>query len=166
MLTLFRKLLGKPQPQQPTPTKRITAHQEAPAPMPTVEVAHLSLAAIMARLPEEMQALVRQQPDAAATVALPVHTIVKQLPSGSVKISLATLHRQAPAGVFAPLPPGDKRTVCVPLSEIFRHVSPVALKRRMDQRNADLPPADFDLFGNASNPYEIASPDEIGRRRS
>lgn len=159
MLTLFRKLLGKPQPEKPKAPASHTAQHEVSPPMPTVEVAHLSLAVIVARLPEDLQALVRQAPDSAATVALPIQTIVKQLPGGAVKISLATLHRQAPAGVFAPLPPGDKRMVSVPLAEIFRHVNPFTLKRRMDQRATQLPPSDFTLFGNSTNPYEIAADD-------
>jgi predicted regulator of Ras-like GTPase activity (Roadblock/LC7/MglB family) len=160
MLTFFKKLLGKPQPQKPTASASSSAQHEPTPPMPTVEVAHLSLHSIVERLPEDLQTLVRQPPADSATVALPIHTIVKQLPNGAVKISLATLHRQAPAGVFAPLPPGDKRMVNVPLAEVFRHVSPFTLKRRMDQRLIQLPPSDFDLFGNSANPYEIGMADE------
>src|SRR5262249_13162143 len=96
-------------------------------------------------------------PDPSVTVALPLSTIHKQLPSGSVKMSLASLYRQAPVGVFAaPARPDDKRMVEVPLSGIFRHVKPQALRRRNDQRRQDLPDDAYELFGDKENPYAIA----------
>ena len=81
MLSIFKKLFGKsesvaiapvaePVPQQPT------------TPMPAVEVAHLALAAIVDRFPEELKTTILRVPDAAATVALPLPTILKQLPGG------------------------------------------------------------------------------------
>ncbi len=124
--------------------------------MPTVEVAHLRLDAILARLPEELKPLVLKMPDASVTVALPIATIVKQLPGGSVKVSLATLHRQAPVGVLGPLPPGDKRMVEVPLAEVFRHIKPTVFKRRNDQKTAEALDSQFSLFGDAENPYQVA----------
>jgi predicted regulator of Ras-like GTPase activity (Roadblock/LC7/MglB family) len=60
-------------------------------------------------------------------------------------MSLASLHRQAPAGLFKPLPAGDKRMVEVPLSEVFKHVKSTALKRRNDQRNIELADEDLEL---------------------
>ena len=123
--------------------------------MPTIEVAHLSLAAIVERFPEELKPLLLGEPDPNATVALPMPTILKQLPSGSVKMSLASLHRQA-HGLLAPLPPGDKRSVDVPLAEVFRHLRPEALRRRADQRPVAVPESGFNLFSDASNPYAIA----------
>jgi predicted regulator of Ras-like GTPase activity (Roadblock/LC7/MglB family) len=128
--------------------------------MPTIEVAHLSLAAITARFPEELRSLLAQEPAAAATVALPLPTILKQLPTGCVKMSLATLQRQA-HGLIKPLPPGDKRMVEVPLAEIFRHVRTSALKRRPDQRPMIIPETGYNLFGDAANPYAIAPDDHL-----
>ena len=81
-------------------------HGEAPPIVPSVEIAHLSLAAILEKLPVDLRGCVQQLPDASVTVTLPVPTILKQLPSCSVKISLASLSRQAPAGTFKPGPPG------------------------------------------------------------
>ena len=124
--------------------------------MPSVEVAHLSLAAIISRFPEELKALVLAPPASAATISFPLQLIQKQLATGSVKMSLASLHRQAPAGVFGPLPPGEKRQVEIPLKEVLRHVSPQNLKRRSDQRSHDAPDDEFNLFGNADNPHQIA----------
>ena len=146
------------QPAEPT-TEPMTAPQQAPEPSPfmsSVEVAHLRLAAILGRLPDELKPLVLKMPDDTVTVALPISTILKQLPGGAVKVSLATLHRQAPAGVLAPLPPGDKRMAEVPLTEIFRHIKPTAFKRRADQRASDGLDSKFNLFGDAENPFQIA----------
>ena len=159
MLSIFKKLFAKSPPKAVYAAPRRAQPSEPTVPIPLVEVAHLSLSVIVNSLSEEMKVLIRQAPAETATVALPVPTIMKQLPTGCVKISLASLHRQA-HGVFVPLVAGDKRTVDVPLAEIFRHVSPRSLKRRADQRIFDLPENGFNLFGNAANPYEIAPTDE------
>ncbi len=158
MLTLFKKLFRKSAPTTVAPAAppRPEKPAEAAQPLPRVEVAHLSLAAIVNRFPVELKATVLTAPDAAATIALPVLLIHKQLATGTVRMSYASLHRQAPQGVFAPITVGDKRQVEIPLQEIFRHVNPQALKRRVDQRQLDTAENDFNLFGNAENPYEIA----------
>ena len=169
MLTILKKLFGKSAPiaAAPIAPTRPAPPAEPAAPMPSVEVAHLSLAAIVSRFPAELKATVLTAPDAAATIALPLLLIHKQIASGAVKMSYASLHRQAPQGVFAPIATGDKRQVEIPLQEIFRHVSPQALKRRADQRAFDTG-EDFNLFGNAENPYEIAptTPDNPPRKDS
>ena len=158
MLSILKKLFRKsePQPVAPVAATRAVPRGEPATPMPSVEVAHLSLAAIISRFPAELKASVVSAPDAAATIALPLLLIHRQLASGTVRMSYASLHRQAPQGVFAPITVGDKRQVEIPLQEIFRHVSPQALKRRVDQRQLDLADNDFNLFGNEENPYEIA----------
>jgi len=157
MLSIFKKLFGKPEPKAVAPAP-IAPHAPSSS-MPTIEVAHLSLAAIVARFPDELKPLLLRQPDPASTVALPLPTILKQLPTGSVKMSLASLHRQA-HGLIKALPPGDKRSVEVPLAEIFRHVRLDALKRRGDQRVAIIPESGFNLFGSSENPFAIA-PDDL-----
>jgi predicted regulator of Ras-like GTPase activity (Roadblock/LC7/MglB family) len=158
MLSILKKLFGKSEPKAAAPIApaRASHVNEPTSTMPTVEVAHLSLAAIVSRFPDELKMTVLTAPDDAATIALPLPLIYKQLASGAVKMSLASLHRQAPQGVFGPLAVGDKRQVEIPLQEIFRHVSPYALKRRMDQRPLDTPDNDFNLFGNSEKPFEIA----------
>ncbi len=129
---------------------------EAPAIVPTVEIAHLSLAAILAKFPADLRGCVQNLPDDAATVTLPVPTIIKQLPTCSVKMSLASLYRQAPPGVFKPGPPEDKRMVEVPLAEIFKRVRPELLKRRQDQRPSAVPADGYNLFGDKENPRAVA----------
>ena len=158
MLSIFKKLFGKSAPKVVARAATVRAPQlsEASAPMPSVEVAHLSLAVIVGRFSDELRATVLRAPDAASTIALPLPLIYKQLASGAVKMSLASLHRQAPLGVFGPISAGDKRQVEIPLQEVFRHVNLQALKRRVDQRPLDTPDNDFNLFGNSAKPYAIA----------
>lgn len=163
MISIFKKIFGKSEPKAVVPVHAVVP--AAPStPMPTIEVAHLSLAAIVARFPDELKLLLVSEPDAAATVALPMPTILKQLPTGCVKMSLASLHRQA-HGLIKPLPPGDKRSVEVPLTEIFRHVRPEAFRRRADQRAIDVPDNGFNLFGDSSNPYAVAPDDAVSEVR-
>ncbi|MGB8166576.1 MAG: roadblock/LC7 domain-containing protein [Chthoniobacteraceae bacterium] len=156
MLSLIKKLFGQSTVRTKAPQSRTNQHFETNGQIQAVEVANLSLAAILDRLPEELKPLVLKKPEPTVTVALPIATIVKQLPSGAVKVSLATLHRQAPAGVLGPLPPGDKRMVEVPLAEVFRHIKPTVFKRRHDQRAATAFDSGFNLFGDEQNPYQIA----------
>src|SRR5579862_8841114 len=94
MLSIFKKIFGKTEPKVIAPAPP-AAPPRPSATMPTIEVAHLSLAAIVARFPDELKPLLVREPETAATVALPMPTILKQLPAGSVKMSLASLHRQA-----------------------------------------------------------------------
>jgi len=156
MLPIFKKLFGKTEPKAVAPAA--PAPSPASSAIPTIEVAHLSLAAVVARFPDELKPLLVGVPDANATVALPLPTILKQLPTGTVRMSLASLHRQA-HGLIKPLPPGDKRSVEIPLAEVFRHVRMELLRRRPDQRHPEIPENGFNLFGDSTNPYAIAPDD-------
>jgi predicted regulator of Ras-like GTPase activity (Roadblock/LC7/MglB family) len=128
----------------------------APMPVPRVETAQLQLLAIVQKFPEELRKLVIKLPPPEAMVALPLPTIQKFLPTGSVKMSLASVVRQSPAGTFAPINTGDKRLVEVPLAEIFKRISPAVLKKREDQRFTDLAADGFDIFGDQENPHVLA----------
>ena len=157
MLKFISNLFRKSNQVQTAPAVRSSAHfnGEAPQIVPTVETAQLSLAAIIAKFPADLKGCVQQMPEPTATVALPIPTILKQLPSCSVKMSLASLYRQAPAGVFKPGPPEEKRMVEVPLTEIFKRVRPELLKRRDDQRPCPMPRDGYNLFGDKDNPHAV-----------
>ena len=73
----------------------------------SAEVVHLSLRAIVGRFSEDLASLVLREPDVTMMIALPLFLVAKQLPKGAVKISLASLHRLAPQGIFGPLTLGD-----------------------------------------------------------
>ena len=158
MFTFISNLFRKSGQEQTPAAIRSGSHfmGEAPPIVPTVETAQLSLAAILAKFPDDLKSRIQQMPEPSATVALPVPTILKQLPSCSVKMSLASLYRQAPAGVFKPGPPEEKRMVEVPLAEVFKKVRPELLKRRQDQRPCRMPADGFELFGDKANPHAVA----------
>jgi len=75
----------------PKPTPLQGSAVGVAGPMPRVETAQLQLAAIMAKFPDELRKLVLRQPAPEAMVALPLPTIQKFLPTGSVKMSLARI---------------------------------------------------------------------------
>lgn len=166
MLTFLKRIFR--QKRRLDPAGRIAPRvvpESAPA-MARVETASLQLTAILARFPEELKALILKQPSPDAMVKLPVPTIVKFLPSGSVKMSLASVVRQSPAGTFSPITTQDKRLVEVPLAEIFKRVTPAILKKRENQRYAELAEGGVDIFGDDENPHalaprEIESPAEV-----
>lgn len=121
-----------------------------------VETAQLQLLAIMSKFPDDLRKLVLKMPPDNAMVVMPIPAILRFLPTGSVKMSLASVVRQAPPGTFPTINAQDKRLVEVPLAEIFKRVSPAILKRRDDQRYSDLAADGFDIFGDDENPYSLA----------
>ncbi len=122
-----------------------------------VEVAPLSLRAILDKLPADLKSTVNEMPASDVKVVLPVAAIMKQLPSGAVRMSLASLYRQAPSGTFRSTNIEDKRLVDVPLSEIFKTINPSALKRRDDQRRYSVPTDAVGLFDEIHN-RNVTSP--------
>ncbi|MDB6174628.1 MAG: Roadblock/LC7 family protein [Chthoniobacteraceae bacterium] len=156
MIKFFQKLFRKSSPAAaPVPVQR--AVPELASPVVKVETASLSLAAILNRFPADLKESIVKQPEASVMVALPLSTILKQLPSGSVKMSLASIYRQAPSGTFSAPRMEEKRLVEVPLGEIFKRVKPELLKRRDDQRMNALAEDDgIDVFGDPTNPFMVA----------
>jgi predicted regulator of Ras-like GTPase activity (Roadblock/LC7/MglB family) len=140
----------------PARTVEAAAGAAGGAGMQRVETAQLQLLAIMSKFPDDLRKLVQKMPPENAMVVMPIPAILRFLPTGSVKMSLASIVRQAPSGTFASINPQDKRLVEVPLAEIFKRVSPAILKRRDDQRYSDLAVDGFDIFGDDENPYNLA----------
>ena len=120
-----------------------------------VEVASLSLRAILEKLPQELHAIVNQMPEPEVKIMLPVNTILKQLPSGAVRMSLASLLRQAPQGTFRKAEVEEKQMVDVPLSEVFKNVDAKRLGRRNDQRRYDVPDDAAGLFGTTGTSRSV-----------
>jgi predicted regulator of Ras-like GTPase activity (Roadblock/LC7/MglB family) len=166
MFRFFKNLFSKKQANSPAivpaamsaaPVSMVSGLHQVAAPVPVrVETAQLSLASIMAKFPDDLRKLVLKLPPPDAMVVLPIPMIQKYLPTGSVKMSLASVVRQAPAGTFATINPQDKRLVEVPLAEIFKRISPALLRKRDDQKLTDLAQDGFDIFGDEENPYAVA----------
>lgn len=157
MFNFLKRLFGRNHSEAATAAAAITgAIPTAIAPVPRaaekpagggVEVASLSLRAILEKLPPDLRAIINQLPDPSVTIMLPVNTILKQLPTGAVRMSLASLLRQAPQGTFKKVPVEDKQMVDVPLAEVFKCVDATRLGRRSDQRRYDVPEDAAGLFG-------------------
>lgn len=133
------------------------AAPKALEPTAGVEVAALSLRAILSKFPADLKDGIKQMPDGEVTVVLPVNTIMKQLPSGCVKMSLGSLLRQAPDGTFGKINAEEKRMVDVPLAEVFRTINMGRLQRRA-QRDYDVPDEVEGLFGRNGGSQSVATP--------
>lgn len=159
--TLFRRTKPAAAATAPSSPNTVTSpagnrSTEGAPVVPRVETAQLSLAAVMSRFPDDLRKLVLKMPPPDAMVVLPLPTIQKMLPTGSVKMSLASVVRQAPPGTFSTINPQDKRLVEVPLAEIFKRISPALLKKRPDQKLTELAAEGFDIFGDDENPHVLA----------
>jgi predicted regulator of Ras-like GTPase activity (Roadblock/LC7/MglB family) len=158
MLKFLKRIFRK---DETAPTPSVTAapvavHRAVEKPVANgVEVASLSLRAILEKLPQELHAIVNQMPDPEVKIMLPVNTILKQLPSGAVRMSLASLLRQAPQGTFRKSEVEEKQMVDVPLSEIFKNVDAKRLGRRSDQRRYDVPDDATGLFGKTGSSRSV-----------
>jgi len=154
MFNFLKKMFGKDGVAATTAEPRITSGAVAQVPKVVdkpvgagVEVASLSLRSILEKLPPDLKPIVNQLPEPEVKIMLPVNTILKQLATGAVRMSLASLIRQAPPGTFRKTQIEDKQMVDVPLSEIFKSVDAKRLGRRNDQRRYDVPEEVTGLFG-------------------
>ena len=159
----------QPRVSLPAPVASSRYHPEGAG---AVEVASLSLRSILEKLPHDLRAIVNQLPEASVKVVLPVNAIMKQLPTGTVKMSLASLYRQAPSGTFRKTEIEEKRMVEVPLGEIFKSINPARLKRRNDQRHYEVPEEITGLFGESNTSRTLnqpapapAAPSSIGQSK-
>ena len=154
MFTFLKRLFSRSRHEAVTAATGTSPVPHAPVPRVVekpagggVEVASLSLRAILEKLPPELRAIVNRLPDPAVKIMLPVNTILKQLPTGAVRMSLASLLRQAPQGTFKKTAIEEKQMVEVPLGEVFKCVDASRLARRNDQRRYDVPEDAAGLFG-------------------
>jgi len=144
----------------PAPVPRVVVEK----PVGGVEVASLPLRAILEKLPQELRAIVNQMPDPSVKIVLPVNTILKQLATGAVKMSLASLLRQAPQGTFKKAAVEEKQMVDVPLAEVFKCVDAARLGRRGDQRRYDVPEDVAGLFGRNGTTRSVTAAAETPRK--
>ncbi len=164
MLKFLRKVFGKDGettvPSEPAPAPAPAAH--VPRPVENagggIEVAALSLRAILEKLPPDLRALVNQLPGPETKIVLPINTILKQLPSGAVKMSFGGLLRQSPPGTFRKAQIEEKQMVDVPLAEVFKTVNPARLNLRTGQRQYDVPDEAVGLFGQDGQTRSVVNP--------
>jgi predicted regulator of Ras-like GTPase activity (Roadblock/LC7/MglB family) len=95
----------------------------------------LSLKAIVAGLPADLQGTVRHAPGDGVRIEIPRDTIEKQLARGAVRITFAALRAAAPEGTFSRTKSHDQDAVLLPLAEILCQMKPA---RRTDQKRTEI----------------------------
>ncbi|MBI3881213.1 MAG: roadblock/LC7 domain-containing protein [Verrucomicrobia bacterium] len=157
--TIAPRTAPKP-PPAPVPAPKnlpVPAPTSAPAPAPAAKSApapiepagtavNIPLRSLIARLPEELAAMVKAQPASDVTVSLPLQPILQQLSKGSVKISFGDIRRRAPAGTFLDTDRMDATLVSLPLNEVIARLSPSHLPRRNNQKQVSVPESVSPLF--------------------
>jgi hypothetical protein len=94
----------------------------------------IPLAAVVQSLPAELRAKIMSAPAANATIRLQTNGIVRQLGTGSVKISFGELRRLAPGLIANSGGEHDSRPVSLPLPEILSQLDPALLTRQPTKR--------------------------------
>jgi predicted regulator of Ras-like GTPase activity (Roadblock/LC7/MglB family) len=125
-------------PSQPRPP---AAPANAPANI------SVSLAAILGRLPAELNAHVRLTDVGDAQVPVPMQKILSQIGQGMVKITFGELRHAAPPGIFTSDINRDRTPVEIPLSEILPRLDASLLSRRALQKQVVVPAEVTGPFG-------------------
>lgn len=118
----------KLQPQTP-------AVAETPKPAaqtPSTKLVNMSLAAVVASLPQELQGRVVRKNFGEQKVGLPMEQVVSQLASGVVKIAFGCIREAAPQ-FFTPTDDADHLLVALPLAEVFKQINPSQLAKPANQ---------------------------------
>ncbi len=164
ILKFLKRIFGKDENKAVQPVAATSAIQSGVRPAEKdkplgsdIEVASLSLRAILDKLPADLKTIIERLPEPEVKIMLPLNSIVKQLPTGAVRMSLASLLRQAPAGTFRKSDVEGKQMVDVPLSEVFKNIDPRRLSRRSDQRRYDVPDEAGGLFDKVGNGRQAAN---------
>ena len=117
----------------------------APADAGSGESLRISLKALVAQLPKELQG--KNPPGGSEALILPKHQVLEQLAHGAVKVPFGQVRRLASVGVLSGGSSHDSRLVDVPLKEILAQLRPDEFSRRQDQRVIQVPDEIHDLFG-------------------
>ena len=147
-------------PATPAPTATTSPAPAKPSPTGPVETTAIHLEAIVAKLPPELKSAVKKSPDGKATVPIPTHTILEQMPSGVVKVPFGDVRKAAPAGTFADEASHDDTLVSIPLPEILASINPALLKRRPNQKKVEVPDDVTGLFHKGGIAAPPPAPEE------
>lgn len=94
----------------------------------------LALKSITDKFPAELQPMLAQVPSPNVMVALSAETILEQLPTGRVEVTIGDLRQAAPVGIFLPETSRDQERVQLPLQEILLKLDPALLPRHTQRR--------------------------------
>lgn len=98
----------------------------------------VSLSAILAGLPLELRAKVKETEVSDLTISVPLDRILSQLAQGTVKLPFGEI-RLAAQHVFDGSTDGDRVLVALPLGEILSQINPALLVRRTAQKYVEVP---------------------------
>jgi predicted regulator of Ras-like GTPase activity (Roadblock/LC7/MglB family) len=121
--------------------------ESVPAPA-RADALNLPVKLVVPRLPDSVRMKVNLVGAANASVAIPIATVLHQLPSGVVTISFDELRKACPAQIFSNVSASEQFTLELPLPEILSRVDPALLKRRPNQKRIEIPPSVTDVFGS------------------
>lgn len=110
----------------------------ANVPRRNVATIPVSLSAVLAGLPLELRAKVKETEVGDLTIPVPLDKILSQLSQGSVKIPYLEI-RMAVPHVFDGSTDGDRVPVALPLGEILSQINPALLVRRTAQKQVEVP---------------------------
>ena len=127
-----RKIVMTPLPEAaPSPTPGNGGHHNGRG-------IELPMQPILAGLPLELQARLRNPDAGALTICIPLEKILAQLSRGSVKIHFGEL-RQAAPDLFTPEEDWDGVMVPLPLGEVLTRLNPALITRRRVQKKVEVP---------------------------
>jgi predicted regulator of Ras-like GTPase activity (Roadblock/LC7/MglB family) len=138
-------VVSQPAPPEPLPDIPAPARPAPPsngkgAPVARRQIAsiQLPLHAVLAGLPLELRARVKQPEVGNLTVTVALEKILAQLAQGAVKVPFGDI-RQAAPHVFDSATDRDSTPVLLPLNEILSQLNPALLVRRPAQKQIEVP---------------------------
>jgi predicted regulator of Ras-like GTPase activity (Roadblock/LC7/MglB family) len=179
MLSVFKKLFSKgPQPETvaketsvapvATPVSKPAAQPSQPGGPPPGAPSDgigLSLKAVVAVLPDLLKKRVEKTLNGKELIYVSRGDVLRQLPTGSVKMPFSEIVRQAPTTFSTPDSEMLGTMISLPLQEILPHIK--TLPRRAAQRQVEVPTDFAPVFGTGTEQSrEVKAPDQPTRTAS
>jgi len=151
---LSKPIENRPEPQprfrdatpvRPAPTAQTPKLGRVPSAAPAASLLELPLASVLGQMPAELRSRVRSSASA-ASISIPMETVLPQLASGAVKVTFGELRQAAPEMFFS----GSDRDhvpVPLPLPEVLSRINPALLTRRPVQKRFEVPAEVTGPFG-------------------
>jgi predicted regulator of Ras-like GTPase activity (Roadblock/LC7/MglB family) len=130
-----------------------------PKPQDAADTLQLSLAGIVAKLPDALKQKVASH---TGTVGFSKRLALQQLSGGSVKITYADLRQLAPSGALLAAGDLEQTMVELPLGEVVKGLGAAAFNRRTDQKVIAIPDEVQGLFGAKGAPVAAPKTTVIG----
>lgn len=151
-------VVSQPVPSHPRPVASTSSVGQPAAGTASIgEPLSIPLRSITSKLSGGQAAYVRKQPAADVMIAVPLATIMTQLPRGAVRLSLGELRQLAPGGIFTAPADKEHEFIDLPLSEILPKLRSGSTALRATQRRIEAPDEVGAVFGPQGQPIPPAS---------